>query len=368
MPVLKDWFGDWTEQIANKKDAEISNTPANSRDRRFRRDPEDGDASTRPTFRTIVTQPSQMGNFRHQSIRTGDRGGDKDSDRERERDLRDKEGQERLRNLSDKYDPHQPDLDRLKGQLVAKAETLRRGRLAKVAKIGGEERNPRELAVMTGATTVEEIVTIAKGLVRECASLLSRDGIPHPPDATVKTGIGLANVVAKGTAMTIARTKTRTITLVVIEMTTFVVDREDYDRDRDDNYRGDVRDRYDYSRRPRDLEWEDEDQRRWRDDGRRDERMAARRGWDRYDDRDRERPTAPEDRETRAKRGTGRDRKVEVEMTRVKNGTTEERGTKRRRQSPPGWRPMFQPHLAQEFLEDKVLMANWMVFKRGRRE
>ena len=41
-----------------------------------------------------------MGNFRHQSIRTTERGGEKDIDRERERDLRDKEGQERLRNVS----------------------------------------------------------------------------------------------------------------------------------------------------------------------------------------------------------------------------------------------------------------------------
>ncbi len=41
-----------------------------------------------------------MGNFRHQSIRTTDRAGDKDLDRERERDLRDREGQERLRNVS----------------------------------------------------------------------------------------------------------------------------------------------------------------------------------------------------------------------------------------------------------------------------
>ena len=41
-----------------------------------------------------------MGNFRHQSIRTTDRTGDKDLDRERERDLRDREGQERLRNVS----------------------------------------------------------------------------------------------------------------------------------------------------------------------------------------------------------------------------------------------------------------------------
>ena len=56
--------------------------------------------TSRASFRSGLTQPSQMGNFRHQSIRTTERGGEKDVDRERERDLRDKEGQERLRNVS----------------------------------------------------------------------------------------------------------------------------------------------------------------------------------------------------------------------------------------------------------------------------
>lgn len=90
--------------------------------------------SARPSFRAGLSQPSQMGNFRHQSIRTTDRNGDKDLDRERERDLRDREGQERLRNvrfhaalscvhahdvqqLSDKYDR-----DRL---ALSSASTLR---------------------------------------------------------------------------------------------------------------------------------------------------------------------------------------------------------------------------------------------------
>jgi hypothetical protein len=41
-----------------------------------------------------------MGNFKHQSLRSTDRGDrDKDGDKERERDIRDKEGQERLRNV-----------------------------------------------------------------------------------------------------------------------------------------------------------------------------------------------------------------------------------------------------------------------------
>ncbi|THH20224.1 hypothetical protein EW146_g1089 [Bondarzewia mesenterica] len=45
MPALKDWFGDWNEQYSNKKDPEPSATPAATRDRRFRRDQEDGGKS-----------------------------------------------------------------------------------------------------------------------------------------------------------------------------------------------------------------------------------------------------------------------------------------------------------------------------------
>jgi hypothetical protein len=102
---------------------------------RFRREPEDGGPFTLsicvdnaerfwfysgPSFRSSHTQPSQMGNFKHQSLRTSDRDRDKDIDKDRERDMREKEGQERLRNvgfcyntifqinntfqLSDKYD------------------------------------------------------------------------------------------------------------------------------------------------------------------------------------------------------------------------------------------------------------------------
>jgi hypothetical protein len=58
------------------------------------------DLPPRATFRSTLSQPSQMGNFKHQSIRSSEREKDKDVDRERERDLRDKEGQERLRSVS----------------------------------------------------------------------------------------------------------------------------------------------------------------------------------------------------------------------------------------------------------------------------
>ncbi|GJJ13782.1 hypothetical protein Clacol_008039 [Clathrus columnatus] len=119
MPALKDWFGDWSEQHPNsqtKKDT--SDTNNTSGNRRFpRRDQDEGGDTvlspllpssfspfvdnTRTTFRSTLSQPSQMGNFRHQSIR-GDltrNGGDRDKENDR-----DKEGHERLRSLSDMYD------------------------------------------------------------------------------------------------------------------------------------------------------------------------------------------------------------------------------------------------------------------------
>ncbi|KIJ45164.1 hypothetical protein M422DRAFT_67309 [Sphaerobolus stellatus SS14] len=103
MPALKDWFGEWAEQhnfAQGKKDGtEANGTTGN---RRFpRREQEDGnDASSRPSFRSTLSQPSQMGNFKHQSLR-GDltRGGTDRGDKDT-----DKDGHDRLRSLSDMYD------------------------------------------------------------------------------------------------------------------------------------------------------------------------------------------------------------------------------------------------------------------------
>jgi hypothetical protein len=58
------------------------------------------DPPPRATFRSTLSLPSQMGNFKHQPARTTDRDRDRDVDKERERDIRDREGQERLRNVS----------------------------------------------------------------------------------------------------------------------------------------------------------------------------------------------------------------------------------------------------------------------------
>lgn len=66
------------------------------------------DLPQRATFRSTLSQPSQMGNFKHQSIRTSERERDKDADRDRERDLRDKEGQERLRSVGPLFHSRSP--------------------------------------------------------------------------------------------------------------------------------------------------------------------------------------------------------------------------------------------------------------------
>lgn len=41
-----------------------------------------------------------MGNFKHQSLRPNDRDRDRDGEKDRQRDIRDKEGQEKLRHVS----------------------------------------------------------------------------------------------------------------------------------------------------------------------------------------------------------------------------------------------------------------------------
>lgn len=151
MPALKDWFGfvlaphtpffctvlittsrTENDQSSSKKDSETPLSVGNTRDRRcvvqspsrvlidmaqsgFVGTPmmvvripfcdafilqRHSQGSARQSFRgAAITQPSQMGNFKHQSIRAADRDRDKDAEKELDRE-RVKEGQERLRNAS----------------------------------------------------------------------------------------------------------------------------------------------------------------------------------------------------------------------------------------------------------------------------
>lgn len=129
----------------------------------------------------------------------------------------------------------------------------------------------------------------------------------------------------------------------------------DRDRDRDDHNARDGRDRYDHNRRVRDRDADrdlESDARHWRDDGRRDERIASRRerearerererGWDRFEDRDRERPSAGDDRDARTRRGGGRDRRLGG------NDDTKDREDRRDRdkdrEAEPAWMETYVP-------------------------
>ncbi|KAF7436983.1 hypothetical protein PC9H_003817 [Pleurotus ostreatus] len=155
MPDLKDWFGTENEQNMNKKESETI-LPVSSA-RRHRRDPED-DTTARPSFRSALTQPSQMGNFKHQSLRAPDR--DRDT-----RDFRDKEGHEHLRNVPLDWSAKQ------QGQLLpgAPKEGKVRGGVATVMTGGEEVTGIRE---MTGQILLAEIGMTVSGLARVYATLL----------------------------------------------------------------------------------------------------------------------------------------------------------------------------------------------------
>ncbi|PSR72399.1 hypothetical protein PHLCEN_2v11742 [Hermanssonia centrifuga] len=339
MPLLKDWFGDWNEQqVSAKKETETSTTSANPRDRRFRRDPEDGDAPARPSFRAALSQPSQMGNFRHQSLRTTER--ERDTDRERQRDERDREGQERLRNLSDKY-------DRERLAQSSSPQTLR-----------NKEREPAPHLASSAARKKpgESSDDWRRGSEPSRAARDDRsDNARRDRDRD--------------------RDRPRDSSRPRRETSTTRQDREDRDRDRprrgddrddvrrdrddytrrdrDDYFRRDrddsprdrddrERDRFEYSR-PKDTN-ADEDSRRWRDDGKRDERITARRErerdngrWDRWEpSHDRERV---DDRDPRSKRPTGREKRVGG----ADDGREKDDRKEREREKEPAWMETYIP-------------------------
>lgn len=264
MPELKQWFGTENEQNLSKKDTDT--TPSNnSRDRRFRRDHEDGENPSRPNFRSTLSQPSQMGNFKHQSLR------DRDKDRDdKDRDARDKDGHERLRHLSDKYD---------------------RDRLGMAAP------NARNRDREGGLST-----TTARTTQANANSTSSRRS--EGRDANKRKGEGGDDW--RRDAPRSARE-----------------DKNDNPRkEREERARSRQRDssrsRGDTGRRERagDRE-EDDDSRHWRDDGKRDDRLASRRtrdrqgneAWEPSNDRER-RWQANDERDSRTKRTNGRDRRA----------------------------------------------------------
>ncbi|KAF9068054.1 hypothetical protein BDP27DRAFT_1403472 [Rhodocollybia butyracea] len=296
MPELKEWFGAENEQNLSKKDSEPT-TPNSGRERRFRRDADEAELPARPSFRSSLSQPSQMGNFKHQSLRTNDR----DTDRE---------GQERLRNLSDKFDR-----DRL-GLPLSGLRTKERSIAPHLA--SGSTRISSQTQG-TIATRRAETRETTKKKVGESSEDWRRGTEPRKADRN-----------DRGDREERPRSRSRHRR----DPSATRRDREGKEREKE---------REDY-RRERDRD-EDDDPRRWRDDGRRDERVTTRRERNNGKDKDSassnpsdRRWTVVEDRDARSKRNTGRDKKSLAEETR-----TDERRGEREKEKEPAWMDTYVP-------------------------
>ncbi|KAF9240938.1 hypothetical protein BU15DRAFT_61250 [Melanogaster broomeanus] len=336
MPALKDWFGIENDQANTKKDSEVPAPAGNARDRRFRRDAEDG-VSARQSFRgAAITQPSQMGNFKHHSMRATDRDRDRDKDTEREQD-RDKvkEGQERLRNLSDKYDRD-------------------RRALSSLSQIRPKDRDqPGSRVASQSQQTTLTRVSDSRDPPRKKDGESNEDwrrGSDQPRTGRERPENGRRDRDDRERPRSRVRDSSRTVR----DGSSSRREKDDRRTDRDDGYGGARRDKED---RDRDLDRDSEpdDPRRWRDDGKRDERIAARRdreNRERERERDvrdrRDRPAWDgltsasdrrwvDDRDNRGKRPGGRDRKAGDE--------TKDREDRkdREREKEPAWMDTYIP-------------------------
>ncbi|KAF9229479.1 hypothetical protein BS17DRAFT_771518 [Gyrodon lividus] len=337
MPALKDWFGTENDQASAKKDFEAPVPAGNARDRRFRRDAEDG-ASARQSFRgAAITQPSQMGNFKHQSIRATDRDRDKDCEREQDRDKL-KEGQERLRNLSDKYDRDRRALSSL-SQMRPKDRELAPHLV-----------NPGSRVTSQGQHTASSRVSDSRDPPRKKEGESNEDwrrGTDQPRMGRDQNGRRDRDDRERERPRSRVRDSSRTHREGSPSSR-----RDDRRTDRDDGYGGHRRDKED---RDRDLDRDSEldDPRRWRDDGKRDERMAARRerenrerererelrdrrdrpAWEGTDRSDRR--WAGDDRDNRGKKLGGKDRRVGDDV--------KDREDRKDREKEPAWMDTYIP-------------------------
>ncbi|KAG6878422.1 hypothetical protein C0993_007023 [Termitomyces sp. T159_Od127] len=238
-----------------------------------------------------------MGNFKHQSLRGNDRDRekDRDADKDRERDVREKDG---LRHLSDKYD---------------------RDRLALPL---GSRNKDRDSAPHLSAGPSSR--TVGQSHL-----------VPGSRRDTNKKKAGEASEDwRKGSDARSTREDRTDITR----------------RDRDEQGKSRVRDsskpRREFSPSRRDREREpdrehDDDPRGWRDDGKRDERLAARRLREKdsvLDPVDR-RWVAGEEREGRTKRPIGRDRKLADEV----KDRDDRRDREREKEKEPAWMDTYVP-------------------------
>ncbi|KAJ3737046.1 hypothetical protein DFJ43DRAFT_1035818 [Lentinula guzmanii] len=310
MPELRDCPEN--EQNLSRKESDPT-TPNSGRERRFRRDGEENELPARPSFRSSMSQPSQMGNFKHQSMRSNDR------------DL-EREGQERLRNVGCKASLLAADNLMSLSQL---SEKFDRDRLnGPLSNIRTEKRNIVPTTSNRISSQSQGTIASRRAETREAA----------------KKKVGESNEDWRRGAET--RRSERN-------------DRGDRDerprsrsrhrretsparRDRDGKERDKERDDY---RRDRD---DDDDSRRWRDDGRRDDRLASRRERERGPngkDKDSNsgnpndrRWTVVEERDVRSKRNTARDKKTFPE-----EGRADDRRGDREKEKEPAWMDTYVP-------------------------
>ncbi|KAF8807565.1 hypothetical protein BYT27DRAFT_7233070 [Phlegmacium glaucopus] len=310
MPDLKNWFG---AEIENQVKKDELSTPGNARERRFRRDAEDGETHPRPTFRSTLTQPSQMGNFKHQSLRANDRDRERDRERDgekdRERDIRDKEGQERLRHLSDKYD---------RDRLAQPPPSARVKDRDTPAHLNVNSTRGSQVLNANAAARRTETREAGKKKVGEASEDWRRGAEPPRSAREDRSDNGRKDREDRD-----ARSGVRDTSSSKRDTSASRRDREkDHDETREKGRRGDRDDHRrekEEPRRDRDVDTED-DARRWKDDGRREERLATRRA---ERERARDKPaqdhaleattdrrwTPGDDRDGRYKRSTARERK-----------------------------------------------------------
>ncbi|KAG6381329.1 hypothetical protein JVT61DRAFT_5739 [Boletus reticuloceps] len=336
MPALKDWFGTENDQSSSKKDSETPLPAGNARDRRFRRETDDA-GSARQSFRgAAITQPSQMGNFKHQSIRAADRDRDRDAEKEQDRE-RVKEGQERLRNLSDKYDRDRRALSSLPQFRVKDRE------------LAPHLANPSSRVTAQGHQAVSSRASDSRDTQKKKDGESNEDWRrDQPRTGRDRPENGRRDRDDRERPCSRVRDSSRSRR----EGSPSRRDKDDRRVDRDDghSYR---RDRDD---RDRDFERDSEveDPRRWRDDGKRDDRMAARREreirereresrdrrdrptWDAGDRSDR-RWVAGDDRDGRGKRSNGKDRKL------GEDGKDRDDRKDREREKEPAWMDTYIP-------------------------
>ncbi|KII93485.1 hypothetical protein PLICRDRAFT_35702 [Plicaturopsis crispa FD-325 SS-3] len=372
MPALKDWFGSDNEQNINKKELEVPN-PTSARDRRFRRDPEDGETPPRPSFRGSLSQPSQMGNFKHQSLRSGDRDRDRDVDKDRERDKDSRDTRDTLRTLSDKWDR-----DRLGHPTAPLYRNKERDSAPHLPPGSSSRLNAQRDTAAASSRRPETRDPAGKKKIGETTEdwrrgaeppRTARDELNGRRDRDRDERERPRSRVRDSSRPRRESSRPRRETSRIRRDRERDLDRDDRDRDRDrrggrdrddalrDADRAYDRDK-DYARRDKDADkdYDLDDPRRWRDDGKRDDRVSARRDRD-YRDRVRDRAphdgelshekhgdrrwTVVEDRDGRSKRSSGRDRRSGGAI--AEEGRDDRRDREREKEKEPAWMDTYIP-------------------------